>query len=104
MDRSNIVYMCGVTWTTDSIMQRVKSETQRQVFCQVESVTRAEWNAAGQKGLNPSLVFSLFASDYNGEEDLIFNGVRYRIYRTYLGKDETIELYTEKVTDEQSQS
>ena len=43
-------------------------ETARQVFCSVESVSRAEWAAAGQLGLAPQWRVTLFAPDYNGED------------------------------------
>ena len=38
----------------------------------------------------------MFAPDYNGETIAELNGVRYSVYRTYLGKNETIELYLER--------
>lgn len=38
----------------------------------------------------------MFAYDYAGETLAELDGVRYGIYRTYLGKNETIELYLER--------
>ncbi len=71
-------------------------ETARQVFCSVESVSRAEWAAAGQLGLAPQWRVTLFAPDYNGEDAAELDGVRYGVYRTYHAKDDRLELYLER--------
>ena len=44
----------------------------------------------------PELRFTMFRYDYNDEEEIEYNGKYYRIYRTYLGKDDSIELYCER--------
>ena len=33
---------------------------------------------------------------YNGEKTLIYNNQSYAIYRTYHGKNDRLELYTER--------
>lgn len=68
----------------------------KDVFCQVGSVSRSEFFEAGRNGLNPELVFSMFAGDYDGERVCEFRGDRYSIYRTYLGRNDTLELYVER--------
>lgn len=71
--------------------------TDRQVFCQVRSITRAEFFDAGRNGLNPSYRFDVFYADYNGESICRYNGASYAIYRSYRepGND-YIELYAER--------
>lgn len=56
----------------------------RDVMAQVHSVTRQEFFDAGRNGLNPSFVFTVFAGDYNDEEECRYNGKQYTIYRTYI--------------------
>lgn len=74
------------------------TETERQVFCTVESVSMSEAYKAMSNGLHPSFVFKLtdFA-DYNNEKICVYNGVRYRIIRTYR-RNQGIELTAEEVT------
>jgi len=133
MDRSNVLKLIHMDFQVDSIGQPVPVETVREVYCDLRSVSRAEWSAAGQLGLKPDLVAVMFAPDYQGEnlaeiaapiasvessylldEDrrqlaasdgqplrddgdvVIGSPVRYGIYRTYLGRNETIELYMER--------
>ena len=74
----------------------VESPTSRMVFCQVDSVTRAEFFDGGRNGLNPEYRMTMFFGDYNGEKLLSYNGQTYSVYRTYQGKNDTIELYVER--------
>lgn len=98
MDRSSVLKLVAKTYTVDALNQQVPVETQRTVYCNLSSVTRAEWATAGQMGLKPELVATMFAPDYQDEEIAILNGVTYSIYRTYIRKDEQVELYMERQT------
>lgn len=75
----------------DGITVRVKT-----VFCNVDSVSRNEFFEAGRNGLNPEFVFTMFFGDYEGEHTLIYNGLAYAVYRTYRGRNDTIELYVQR--------
>ena len=74
------------------------TETERQVYCTVESVSMSEAYRAMSNGLHPSFVFKLtdFA-DYNNEKICVYKGVRYRIIRSYR-RNQGIELTAEEVT------
>lgn len=96
MDRSNELTLISTTYTADKYGVQQAAETTRKVFCNVQSVTQTEWFDGGRIGLNPELVFSVFSYDYADEEICIYNGTRYRIYRTYLTRDDMIELYAER--------
>lgn len=96
MDRSNIIYLISETYTQDAIGQPIASETRRQVFCDVRSITRTEWFDAGRNGLQPAYVFTMFAPDYENEKIVEFNGNRYGVYRTYRARNEVLEVYTEE--------
>jgi hypothetical protein len=66
------------------------------VFCQVDSVTRSEFFEGGRNGLNPEFVFRMFAGDYRGERTLRYDNKIYGIYRTFMGRNDIIELYAER--------
>lgn len=100
MSRDDVVQLVGVTYTADSIGQRVPTEVQRQVYASVASVSASEFFAGGQRGLKPDKKITVFAPDYQGEDSLVFAGKRYAIYRTYIRDDEQIELYCEAKTGE----
>ena len=96
MDGSNVIKLIKETKSQDEIKQWISVETERQVYCDVRSVSRAEWFDAGREGLKPSLVFIMFAPDYEGEKIVEYSGKRYGVYRTYVGRNERIELYVEE--------
>lgn len=96
MDRSDVITLVGSSYTKNEYGVPIATPTSREVFCQVNSITRQEFFEAGRNGLNPSLMFSVFADDYNDEDTLIYNGKPYGVYRTYLAKNDRLELYAER--------
>lgn len=67
-----------------------------QVFAEIRSVTRSESYLAKSAGLDPEYIFRLTDyADYNGQRKCIWNGVPYRIIRTYVD-GQSIELTVEK--------
>lgn len=97
MDRSDVITLIRYTRAQDANgVWRDGVETQREIFCQVDSVSRAEFFSAGQAGLRPEYRFIVFFGDYQGETRLIYNGVRYAVYRTYHARTDELELYVQR--------
>lgn len=96
MDRSNVLTLIKSTYEADEMGVQRPSETSRTVFCDVSSVSLTEWMEGGRIGLNPEYRFTMFHPDYEGETICEFNGVRYAIYRTYITRNDSIELYAER--------
>ena len=96
MDRSEQITLIAEEKTQDANGVWQISETERTVFCQVNSVTRSEFFEAGRNGLNPEYQFTLFFGDYHGERTLAYHGKRYGVYRTYHARTDVIELYAER--------
>ena len=96
MDRSEVLTLIGTTRTQDEYGIWRETPTARNVFCQVNSITRSEFFDAGRNGLTPEFMFSMFAGDYEGERTCEYRGQKYSIYRTYLGRNDVIELYAER--------
>ncbi len=95
MDRSDIIYLVEYNEEKDSLGIWHKNTIKTKVFCQVVSVNQTEWYEGSRKGLNPQYRFTVFRYDYNGQERVEYNGEIYTIYRTYVDRNETIDLYTE---------
>lgn len=96
MDKSRVLTLIKTTYTVDEIGQQVPVETRRDAFCNVSSVSASELFGAGKAGLKPEYRATMFAPDYEREEIVELDGMRYGVYRTYLGRNETIELYLER--------
>ena len=73
------------------------TETGREVYCDVQSVGMREVYEAMTHGHRPewTLILSDYA-EYQGERTCLFEGVRFRIIRTYVRSDLRIELTLER--------
>ena len=96
MDRSDVINLISQTRTQDEYGRWTPVTSPREVFVQVDSISQSEFYEAGRNGLNPEYRFRMFSGDYEGEELCEYNGQPYAIYRTYLRRDDTIELYVER--------
>lgn len=96
MDRSEVITLISQTYTADEYGVHQPTPTQRDVFCNVQSVSANEFFSGAQNGIKPEYRFTMFKYDYEGEETVTYKGTAYTIYRTYEGRDDMIELYAEK--------
>ena len=96
MDRSDVITLVKEVKTQDANGVWRMTKTERDVFCQVNSITRAEFFDAGRNGLNPEYSFTVFFGDYDGERTVKYKGNAYGVYRTYHGRTDTLELYVER--------
>lgn len=96
MERDHVCTLIGTTHKPDALSQQVSTETRREVFCTVGSVQQSEFFAAGRNGLKPRLCAKVFCDDYQNENVVEVDGVRYGVYRTYLNDNYQMELYLER--------
>lgn len=92
---TDVITLITQTITTDKYGNEVATETERTVYCEVDSISQTEFYAAANTELNPEYRFTIFFGDYEGESLVKFNGARYSVYRTYRTGDD-LELYTER--------
>lgn len=91
MTRAGIAYLIAEDPGAHGVLDDFKEIT-RKVYCNEKSVGQSEVYQARGTGLNPELKLILrHAFDYKGEKLLEYQGIRYRILRTYRDAD-TIEL------------
>lgn len=69
------------------------AEATNTVMARIGSVSASEFFEAGRNGLRPEYKFTMFLYDYDGQRELEYDGTRYTVYRTYMGKSDTVELY-----------
>ena len=80
MDRSDVCKLISVTSTKNAYGVLEPTETEREVFCAVRSVSHREKLENGLIGVAKTYQLSMFRFDYDGEEIVEFNGDRYRVY------------------------
>ena len=92
---TDVVTLIAQTVSTDQYGNETYTDSKKQVFCEVDSITQTEFYQAANTELNPEYKFTIFFGDYSGQPIVIYNGVRYAIYRTYRA-DDNLELYVER--------
>lgn len=99
MDRSTVITLVQYATAPDANgVQRKTESATRDVFAQADSVSRAEFFAAGENGLKPEYRFTMLDAEYNGETTVKYNGGVYSVYRTYHARTDIIELYVQRKT------
>lgn len=97
-DNISLDHVCNliqITTAQDEIGQFIKSKKERMIFCSKMSITRAEFNTAGNLGHKPTLMFIVDSEEYDKEPYLEFEGTQYSIYKTFQRADNFTELYCE---------
>lgn len=92
---TDVITLITQTITTDKYGNEEATETEKTIFCEVDSISQTEFFAAENTELNPEYKFTIFFGDYDGQDLVKFNGARYSVYRTYRTGDD-LELYTER--------
>ncbi len=96
MYKQTPIYLVDQTYSENDAAIISEQPTERMVLADVVSVSLSEWSEGSRIGLNPEIRFTMFYPDYQGEEILKYNGNYYTIYRTYIGRNATIDLYCER--------
>ena len=96
MDKSAVITLIQTNKRQDEYGRWIPYTTKRDVFCQVDSISQNEFFEAGRNGLNPEFRFTMFQYDYQNEVLVEYKGDQYSVYRTYIRRDDNIELYVER--------
>lgn len=91
--RDDVVNLVSSTYTLDDYGVQRPSETSKQVFCRIKSITQTEYYQSLQAGMRDVRCMVIFSGDYGGEQEAEYYGIRYTIYRTYQTSDDELELY-----------
>lgn len=96
MDKTSVAYLVTKDWVQDEYGVHHELTSERKIYVQVNSVSGSEWFEGGRSGHNPEFQLTTSRFNYKGEELIKLRDKYYTIYRTYLGRDDTIELYCER--------
>lgn len=97
MTKNEVVKLIGETPNAHGVFDTI-TETERIVYCSVKSVGMNEAYQAQAIGLNPECKLVLAHDfEYGNERKCEFNGVLYKIIRTYRTETDGIELTIERM-------
>ncbi len=97
MAYDNELTLVKQSYKTDTLMNQIPEEIKTVVYCDLKSITRAEFYNAASQGIKPEIVFVIHKYEYNDEKEILFEGKKYKVIRTYSKDFEEIELTCEKV-------
>lgn len=106
----DVIKLIGFTYSLDEYGNQIPTPEERQVFCEVRSVTRSEFYSAAQTDLHPDYIFRLsHYRDYRGEKFVKYKdwtGTEkvYSVLRTYRAPEgDAVEITaTERVGNGQN--
>lgn len=86
MTKDDELTLISTTYTENDMGDIIPVGVETVVLCGVQSVTRAEHYSAAANGLKPSIVFVLNKFEYEGQKDVVYEGGRYNVDRSYSPK------------------
>lgn len=95
MQKWNVIYLISYSETPnlDEYGDIVLEEKRAKRYAKCLSISQKEFYQAQTSALKPEIKFILSTSrDYNGEEEIVFNNVRYKVLKTYIPEDDSIEI------------
>lgn len=87
--------MATIEALIDLLVKKNQAEYEKtEVIAKINPVGRDEFTAAGQKGYKAESMLEVWSFEYSGQKEVIVDGQRYAIYRTYGPKPNgKTELY-----------
>ena len=83
MQYQEIIYLVSKNLAFDDIGNEIpNAETLTKCYAKAQSVKTNEFYSAVENGLTPSMEFVIKRLNYNGENEIKWNGKRYSVIRT----------------------
>lgn len=73
----------GTTTSSSATGYPTQTPTDKQVYADKASVRRAEFYAADANGDTLDIAFIVHADEYDGQTEVVYNGVSYKVIRAY---------------------
>jgi SPP1 family predicted phage head-tail adaptor len=91
----DVCNLLSLTSTKDELGQPIINEKPFLVFCSKLSITRQEFNVAGQQGHKPEMMLVVDSDSYDYEKKVQYQEKKYDIYKIFQRADGFTELYCE---------
>jgi len=92
----DVGYVCREKETFDKFNRPQKAGFEkREIFCNVGGVKRSEFYQAQAAGYKPGLSVQIMAYEYENEAYFEYDGIMYKVIRSYPIKGEKVELTCE---------
>lgn len=95
MQKWNVIYLIEYQETSslDAYGDVILNEIRTKCYAECRSISQKEFYQAQTTGLSPEIKFVLTTSrDYKGQKEIVFDGVRYKVLKTYIPENDSIEI------------
>lgn len=97
---NDVITLIKSTTTRDEYDYETITKVETEVFCEVRSIGQAEFYQAQSTGFRPEVKFVLADYyDYDNQQDVLYEGRRYNVVRTYRN-GLTMELTCQGVVED----
>ena len=73
----------GTSTSSSATGYATQTPTDKTVFADKASIRRAEFYAADANGDNLDIAFIVHADEYDGQTEVVYDGVNYKVVRSY---------------------
>lgn len=81
---NEVIYFLTTQSTTNEVGDPIETQEKAMRFAKVKSIGQSEFYQAQAQGLKPEIKFVLADYlDYDNQEEVIYNGFRYKVLRTF---------------------
>lgn len=94
---ADVITLIAETTTQDADGYQRTTETAAEVYANVKSVKRSEFYEALRSGITETIVFEIFAHDYDKQRLIDYGGTRYKVERVYQTTLDRVELTCSEV-------
>lgn len=86
---NEVIYLSAKKSQINNVGNRIQTEGRVLRLAKIKSIGQSEFYQAQAQGLKPEIKFVLADYlDYNNQEEVIYNGFRYKILRTFRNGSE----------------
>lgn len=86
------ITLCGSVVSVDEFLQEQITYKKTDILACRRNVSRSEFYLGKKLGLDIVLNFVINAFEYNGEKEIIFDGKKYSVVKTYALSGDLLEL------------
>ena len=90
---NEVIYLLSTQHITNNVGDQVETTIKAMRFARLKSIGQSEFYQAQAQGLKPEIKFVLADYlDYENQEEVIYNGFRYKVLRTFRTEENEIEI------------
>jgi SPP1 family predicted phage head-tail adaptor len=86
---NEVIYLLTTQTTINDVGDQIETQEKAMRFAKIKSIGQSEFYQAQAQGLKPEIKFVLADYlDYENQEEVIYNGFKYKVLRTFRSGNE----------------